>query len=244
MMSNRLRLLAIPMEARVSDQPAFILRRRDWRNSSLLLDLFTRDYGCIRVMVRGGRRSPARAPYQPFALLTVSWSGKQELKTLTGIDAIALPVDEGNYLALLYTNELISAMLPPQEANPDIFSCYLELLKKASLKIGEAGLRRFELELMQTLGYFPDITEDAQSGQSIQADGYYQYVINNGFVACAESARDAVSGSTVVAWSQGQYRNDAVLRLAKSVLRSTIDFNLHGKPLKSRDVALEMMKSK
>ena len=160
MMSNLWRLLAILMEPRVSDQPAFILRRRDWRNSSLLLDLFTRDYGCIRVMARGGRRSPARAPYQPFALLTVSWSGKQELKTLTGIDAIALPVDESNYLALLYTNELISAMLPQQEANPDIFSGYLELLKKANLKVGEAGLRMFELELMQTLQQEEDATAD------------------------------------------------------------------------------------
>ncbi len=244
MTNNRWRLLAIPMEVRVSDQPAFILRRRDWRNSSLLLDLFTRDFGCIRVMARGARRSPASAPFQPFALLTVSWSGKQELKTLTGIEAIALPVDEKNYLALLYTNELISAMLPQQEANPDIFTSYLELLQCASLKIDEVGLRKFELELMRTLGYFPDITLDAQTGQPIQVDAYYQFVINSGFVACAESDRDSVSGNTVVAWAQGRYRNDAVLRLAKSVLRSTIDFNLHGKTLKSRDVTREMMKNK
>lgn len=244
MMSNRWRLLAIPMEVRVSDQPAFILRRRDWRNSSLLLDLFTRDFGCIRVMARGARRSPARAPFQPFALLTVSWSGKQELKTLTGIEAIALPVDESNYLALLYTNELISAMLPQQEANPDIFSGYLELLQRANLKLDEVELRMFELDLMRTLGYFPDITLDAQTGQPIQANAYYQFVINSGFVACAGSARDSVSGDTVVAWAQGRYLNDAVLRLAKSVLRSTIDFNLHGKTLKSRDVTREMMKKK
>lgn len=244
MMKNRWRLLAIRMEVRVSDQPAFILRRREWRNSSLLLDLFTRDFGCIRVMARGARRSPARTPYQPFALLTVSWSGKQELKTLTGIEAIALPVDESNYLALLYINELISAMLPQQEANPDIFNGYLELLKSASLKLDEAGLRMFELELMQTLGYFPDITLDAQTGQPIRADAYYQFVINSGFVVCTDSDRDSVSGHIVVAWSQGQYRNDAVLRLAKSVLRSTIDFNLHGKTLKSRVVTLEMMKKK
>lgn len=244
MMKNRWRLLAIRMEVRVSDQPAFILRRRDWRNSSLLLDLFTRDFGCIRVMARGARRSPARAPYQPFALLTVSWSGKQELKTLTGIEAIALPVDESNYLALLYINELISAMLPQQEANSDIFSGYLELLQSASLKLDEAELRIFELELMQTLGYFPDITLDAQTGQPIRTEAYYQFVINSGFVACTDSARDSVSGNIVLAWAQGEYRNDAVLRLAKSVLRSTIDFNLHGKTLKSRVVTLEMMKKK
>ncbi len=241
MTSNRWPLLAIPMEARVSDQPAFILRRRDWRNSSLLLDLFTRDYGCIRLLARGARRSPAKAPYQPFALLTVGWSGKQELKTLTGIEAIALPVDESNYLALLYINELISVMLPQQEANPQIFSGYFELLQSASQKIDETGLREFELGLMRNLGYFPDISVDAQSGQPIQADAYYQFVIGNGFIGCVESDRDSISGKTVIDWLQGKYQQSGVLRLAKSVLRSTIDFNLHGKALKSRDVTLEMM---
>jgi DNA repair protein RecO (recombination protein O) len=230
------------MEARVSDQPAFILRRRDWANSSLLLDLFSRDYGCIRVMARGARRSPAKAPHRPFELLSVGWSGRQELKTLTSIEAIALPIDERNFLALLYVNELIGAMLPPAEANTDVFAGYLALLQAARLEIGEAELRGFEFRLMQALGYFPDIDSDAHSGMPIQADGHYQFVINSGFVACAESARDSVSGRTVIDWARGEYRQDAVLRLAKSVLRSTIDFNLHGKTLKSRDVTLEMMR--
>jgi len=232
------------MEPRVSDQPGFILRRREWRDSSLLLDLFTRDYGCIRVMAKGARRNPGRMPYQPFALLKISWSGKQELKTLIGIEAVALPVDEANYLALLYTNELIAAMLPPQEANPVIFSAYFDLLKNANLKIDAAALRRFELDLLQILGYFPDISIDAHSGRPIEEDGYYQFVINRGFVACAESARDSVSGRTIVDWVHEAYGHETVLRLAKSVLRSTIDFNLHGKTLKSRDVTLEMMKQK
>lgn len=244
MTNSRWRPLAIPMEPRVSDQPGFILRRRDWRDSSLLLDLFTRDYGCIRVMAKGARRNPAKTPYQPFALLTISWSGKQELKTLIGIEAVALPVDEVNYLALLYTNELIGAMLPQQEANPAIFSAYLELLKNANLKFDAAELRRFELDLLQILGYFPDISVDAHSGRPIEADGFYQFVINSGFVACAESARDSVSGRTIVDWLQEAYGHETVLRLAKSVLRSTIDFNLHGKTLKSRDVTIEMMKQK
>ncbi len=244
MTNSRLRPLAIPMEARVSDQPGFILRRREWRNSSLLLDLFTRDYGCIRVMARGARRNPAKTPYQPFELLSLSWSGRQDLKTLTAIDSVALPIDEHNYLALLYVNELIGAVLPQQEANAEVFADYLGLLQEARFRIGEAELRGFELGLMQTLGYFPDIAVDADSGLPIRQDGYYQFVISNGFVACLESARDAVSGKTVLDWQRGEYQDAAVLRLAKSVLRATIDFNLHGKALKSRDVTLEMMRRK
>ena len=230
------------METRVTDQAALILRRRDWQNTSLILDLFTRDYGCIRVIAKGARRNPAKAPYQPFEMLSVSWTGKQELKTLTAIENHALPVDEHNYLALLYINELISLMLPAGEPNPEVFAGYLALLQQAVEKIDEAGLRRFELELMRILGYFPDVSLDAQTGQAILADGYYQFVINSGFEACSESASNAVSGRVVIDWIEGNYEPVAVLRLAKSVLRCTIDFNLHGKTLKSRDVFLEMMR--
>ena len=244
MTNNRWPPLAIPMEARISDQPALILRRWDWRNSSLLLDLFTRDYGRIRVMARGARRNPAKVPYQPFELLSVGWSGKAELKNLIAIEAVTLPVDEANYLPLLYVNELIGALLPEREANPEVFMIYLELLKRAHVKLGEAGLRSFELAMMQALGYFPEISLDAVSGLPIQADQSYQFVVDSGFVGCAGSARDAVNGQTIIDWLEGHYQRDPVLRLAKTVLRSTIDFNLHGKTLKSRDVYIEMQRRK
>ncbi len=232
------------METRVTDQPAFILRRRDWRNTSLLLDLLTRDYGCLRVLARGARRNPARSPYQPFSLLTLGVSGKQSLKTLTGIEGVPLPVNERNYLSLMYVNELIGALLPESEPSPEIFHAYLALLKASGAPLGEAGLRRFEHELMRGQGYFPSIGEDAQSGEPIRAGRHYQFVIDSGFVACPPAARDSVSGQTVIDWNRGRYDSEAVLRLAKTVLRSTIDFNLHGKALKSRRVLQEILAKK
>ena len=143
------------MEARVTDQAAFILRRREWRNSSLILDVFSRDHGCVRLLAKGARRASTQAQYQPFVLLMVNWSGRQELKTLTGIEGQALPVAEQNYLALLYVNELIAALLPPSEANPEVFAAYLELLQHAVVKLDESRLRIFELEILQSLGYLP-----------------------------------------------------------------------------------------
>lgn len=232
------------METRVTDQPAFILRRRDWQNSSLLLDLFTRDHGRIRVLARGARRNPAKQAYQSFELLSVGWSGRQELKTLTAIEASALAVDERNYIALLYVNELIGALLPEREANRFVFDRYLALLQLGAGIVDEAELRRFELDLVTDLGYFPDIGADAVSGQSIDDGSWYQFVINQGFVRCDEAARDAVSGSVIRAWTGGDYADAGVLRLARVVLRSTIDFNLHGKKLKSREVYQQMMRRK
>ena len=236
--------LVTPMETRVTDQASFILRRRDWRNSSLILEIFTRDYGCIRVLARGARRSTSQTPYQPFVMLSINWSGRQELKTLTGIEGQVLPVAEENYLSLLYVNELIGAMLPPGEANAGVFNAYLALLQQAVVKLEKSSLRIFELELMRMLGYFPDVAMDAASGEAIDENLYYQFVINSGFVSCAAGARDSVSGRVIIDWCRGDYAGESVLRLAKSVLRSTIDFNLHGKTLKSRDVYSEMMRRK
>ena len=144
----------------------------------------------------------------------------------------------------MYVNELIGAMLPEQEPSTEIFDAYLALLKSARTRLGEEGLRRFELELLRRQGYFPDIGEDAEIGRPIRPERYYQFVIDRGFVACPQAARDSVGGQTVIDWCQGRYELDSVLRLAKSVLSSTIDFNLHGKALKSREVLREMMSRK
>jgi DNA repair protein RecO (recombination protein O) len=243
-MSRHWRPLVIRMETRVTDQPAFILRRRDWQNTSLILDFFTRDYGCIRALAKAARSNPGKMPFQPFMMLNIGWSGNRELKTLTAIEGQALPIDEKNYLSLLYVNELVAAMLPAGESNPEIFVSYLSLMQQAVVDLDEARLRCFERDLMQRLGYLPDLSLDAETGQPLRRDTRYQFVINSGFVACAESARDSVSGEVVVDWSEENYQQMEVLRLAKSVLRSTIDFNLHGKTLKSRDVYLEMVKRK
>ena len=151
-----------------------------------------------------------------------------------------LSVVEDNYLALLYVNELISVFLPYEESSPEIFSDYLELLKVAEVEIDESALRRFELKFMRVLGYFPDISQDAKSGAAINGDSYYQFVINHGFVECVALDRDSVDGHSILGWLAGNYQQDSVRRLAKSVLRSTIDYNLNGKSLKSRKVYHEI----
>jgi len=244
MTNNRWPRLVIPMEARVTDQAAFILRRREWRDSSLILDVFSRDHGCVRLLAKGARRASTQAQYQPFVLLIVNWSGRQELKTLTGIEGQALPVAEQNYLALLYVNELIAALLPPSEANPEVFAAYLGLLQHAVVKLDESRLRIFELELLQSLGYFPGLLAETVDGEPIQPQRRYQFIINSGFIACADDAADSVDGRVLLDWCQGDYQQNSVLRLARAVLRSTIDFNLHGKRLKSRDVYAEIMRRK
>ena len=224
------------MQTRVTDQPAYILHRRDWQNSSLILDLFTLDHGCISVLAKGGKQSKSVALYQPFIHLLISWSGRGELKTLVSIDGTPAAVEEKQYLPLLYVNELIRAFLPRQEANLEIFILYRELLSNLDSQFGEVQLREFERALMKMLGYLPDTSLNAGLGESIKDDEYYQFIASSGFVPCGEKDQNAIAGRTIVAWNQQQYENRQVLQLAKTVMRCVIDYNLHGKRLKSRDI--------
>ena len=232
------------MQTRVTDQPAYILRRRDWRDTSLILDVLSRDHGCVSLLAKGARRARRQARYEPFVALSIGWSGRSDLKTLTGIEGEALAVDARNFLPLLYVNELISALLPRHEANDAIFDAYGELLERARAPIGARELRGFELALMRELGYFPDISRDAQSGARIDAGASYRYEPGTGFVACATPAADAVAGQTVLDWLDERYEEAPVRRLASSVLRATIDCNLHGKTLKSREVYAQIARRK
>jgi DNA repair protein RecO (recombination protein O) len=220
------------MLTRVFDQPAYLLHRRDWQNTSLILDLLTCDFGRVSVLAKGGKNSRYKAYYQPFTRLSVSWTGRHELKTLVGIDGVSLPVVEQQYLPLLYINELISVFLPAHEPNLELFQLYGLLLQSIDQK--ESDLREFEKELMNILGYLPDTQVEAKTRMPIVSTGFYQFLASDGFVMCGESAKNAMNGASIIAWNEKKYENPMVMHIAKVVMRCIIDFNLNGKKLKSR----------
>ena len=229
------------MESRVSDQPAFVLHRRDWQNSSYILDLLTMDYGRVSVIAKGARKARNRAHYQPFSLLTVSWSGRQESKTLTAIEGQVLPIDEQHYLTLMYANELLMQLIPRQEPAVDIFRAYLDLLKQASNELLEADVREFELAVLRGLGYFGEIDRD-RNGREVQAGGSYLFEAGAGFTPCAAGSRNAISGQDLLDWEQKKYELGNVLLVARTVMRQSIDDSLEGRQLKSRQVYQQMKK--
>ena len=222
------------MLTRISDQPAYLLHRRDWQNTSLILDLLTCDFGRVSVLVKGGKSSRSKALFQPFTRLSVSWTGRHELKTLIGVDGVNLPVVEHRYLPLLYINELIRAFLPGQEANVELFQLYESLLQ--GIEQNDADLREFEKELMQLLGYLPDISVEAKTRLTIEPEQSYQFLASDGFVMCSRDECNAIDGASIIAWNKKQYQSQTVMQMAKTVMRCVIDFNLQGKQLKSRDI--------
>ena len=167
-------------------------------------------------------------------------AGRQELKTLTGIEGTPSEIDESLYMPLLYINELIKEFLPAFEASPEIFTLYNELLSEINVSNYEILLRQFERSVMQVLGYLPDTFVDADLGKPVYAELYYLFKASRGFISCESETSNAIEGRLINLWNAGDYRQSTVRHLAKTIMRCIIDFNLQGKRLKSRDIYLQL----
>lgn len=225
---------------RVQLQPAYILHRRSYRETSLILDAFSREYGKVSVLakgVRGGKtgRIDAMPPFRPVLL---SWAGKSDMPLLTGAETAA-PTPPLQGVALycgLYLNELLQAFLHRHDPHPQLFECYAATL--AELAEGgdkEYVLRSFELALLQELGYGLQLHRDADRGADIEPDRLYRYVPEQGPVE-ARGAGATLRGATLIALREGRLDDADCRREAKGLLRRVIHHHLAGRPLKSREL--------
>jgi len=233
------------MTTRISLQPCYVLHGRPYRDSSLLLEVFTADYGRLSLVARGARRSSrggsAAALLQPFRPLLLSFSGRSELKTLTGSEAAGAPLGlRGERLfSGLYLNELVVRLLHRHDPHPALFAMYGATL--AGLDAGGAIdglLRRFELTLLEELGYRLELAADGASGAPVSAAGWYRYDPGCGLVelAVAEAPPEgAYAGNELLAMADGDF-DGAVRYAARRLLREVIGDHLGGVPLRSRDL--------
>ena len=124
-------------EYRVDQQPAFVLHTYPWRETSLIVEFFTRDYGRIPLVARGAKRpmSQYRGLLNPFCPLAVSYSGKGEVKNLTRCEWYGtIPMNEKVLMSAFYINELLVRLLPRGEPEPSLFTIYYDTLKKLALE--------------------------------------------------------------------------------------------------------------
>jgi DNA repair protein RecO (recombination protein O) len=225
---------------RVEQQPAFVLHARAYRETSLLLECFTRDHGRIGIVARGVRkeRSPLpRALQQPLVPLSVSWSGGGELATLTGVEAgdaqAALAGDR--LLCGLYLNELVLRMTLRLDPHADLFDVYAATLRLLAEAPEPAWtLRRFERELLERLGYGASLTVDALSGESIDAAREYGYRHEIGTVPWRSAADGPrVSGTALLALVADSLPSPQDLRALRRWMRAVIAGHLEGGVLQS-----------
>jgi DNA repair protein RecO (recombination protein O) len=232
-------------------QPAFVLHRRPYRETSCLVELWTPDYGRLSGIMRGVRkpRSAINGLLQPFVPLMISWTGKGELKTLTHIETNGhVTILHGDCLyAGFYLNELLMHLLAKWDAHPKLYDAYqhtiLTLGSEALLE--EKTLRSFEKCLLDELGYglLPKRNGFLNNIflNNIEADQYYRFVPGEGLVICAKADRhDIFHGRHLLAMAKEEWTNEACLRDAKRLIRCVLSFLLEGKPIQSRRLFMKI----
>jgi DNA repair protein RecO (recombination protein O) len=232
---------------RVNLQPAYVIHHRPYRDSSALLDVFTAEYGRISLVARGARRQSRRgssaALLQPFTPLLVTFSGRLELKTLVATEPAQsmLALNGERLFSGMYMNELLVRLLHRNDAHPTLFASYSEALKAlGGVILVDTVLRRFELVLLEELGYRLELEVDITSGQRIQESQWYRYDPGIGLVACRDvtgSLNSAFSGAELLAMASGEFGGPVRLA-AKRLLREALAVHLGGEPLRSRELFL------
>jgi len=222
-------------------EPAFVLHARPWRETSLIVESFSRCHGRLGLLARGARRpkSRMRGLLQPFIPLLLSWRGKGELATLTGAEAegSVLPLSGSAAIVGFYVNELLLRFLHRHDPEPLLFDHYRAALDRIS-RAGdpEPVLRIFEKRLLQAVGYALELECEADSGRAIEPDERYRYAVNSGPERWSSSRTSGVcvSGSTLLALAREQLDDRRVLGEAKLLMRSIIDEHCGGRALVSR----------
>ncbi|MBQ0796640.1 DNA repair protein RecO [Zhongshania sp.] len=226
---------------RVDGAPCFVLHLRPYRDTSALVELFSLDHGrftCVAKGLRGGSRSRQqwRAALQVLNLVSVSWQGRGELKSLLDAQHQRSYALKGRSLYCgFYMNELLERLLYRHDPHPDVFlsytHCLSELERDAPL---EPTLRRFEFSLLESLGYGVNLTFCAHSSEVVQSDAHYRFDAGEGFVHVAEGAPGLIfSGADLLQLAADEY-NDSTLRAAKKLSRQLLQPLLGDKPLQSR----------
>jgi len=231
---------------RVQQQPAYILHRRPFRDSSQILDVLTRDYGKIAAVARGSRGSKSRLAgvLRPFLPLRVSWVAKSELGTLTGAEPDGPPsgLKGDALLSAYYVNELLLHFLHRHDPQPEIFELYSQTIPGlCGTEDVAARLRNFELELLILLGYAVTLGHVAGTNDDINPASNYDYRVDQGPVPVERSEGPLVfAGATLLAIATRQFDDPDVLRAANRLLRAVITHHLGGKELQSRKVLREV----
>lgn len=222
---------------------AFVLRQRPFKNTSQIVELFTREHGRVSVVARGVSRpkSTWSGILRPFIPLQVDFLGKSELKTLTNAEA----TDTAYHLTGLeiycgfYINELLLYLLHKEEPHPLTFDRYAKLLEQLCVtKSSPLHLRQFEYQLLCEIGFGFDLSHD-KHGEKITDNK--RYIFNHGLALTDKI--NATSGRCLQYLTDSNSDlKDADCQALHRLMRARIDEALDGKKLKSRDLLKDYLR--
>ena len=232
---------------RADDQPGYVLHTYPYKETSLIVEAFTRRFGRVAMLARGARRprSAMRGVLLAFHPLQLSWSASAELGTLRTVEWA------GGHRALagiglmcgFYINELMLRLLPREDAHEALFDAYGKTLTRLAENAAAqaAILRGFELRLLAELGYAPVLNREAASGAAIEPARHYRYEAERGPVATPRTNGDSViSGRTLLDMAADDYGDARTRDEARRLMRALIAERLGGQVLHTRAVLSEL----
>ena len=254
-----------------SPDRGYVLHTYPYRETSLILQVWTEKHGRFAVVAKGARRprSAQRGVLVPFQPLAFTWFGRGEVKTLKNAEPAgpALPLAGASLLSAFYLNELLLKLIHRDDPHERLWVAYDEAIGQlrdrsrraagvpgllaAEPGVGESRaiepvLRRFELAMLRELGFAAELGHDAATGAAIDAERTYWYVVERGPVpAAGEGERaDAVklSGLTLVHLDRGQFDDPRTAGQAKILMRMLIHRCLNGQELSTRAIVRDLQR--
>jgi len=234
--------------SRQDNQSVFVLHTYPFKETSLVVELFTRDFGRVAAVAKGARRprSAMRGMLQSFQPLLGTWSGKAELKNLHGLEwSSGLLMLQGEALMCgFYLNELLLRLLPREDAHEALFEYYAQTLKTLSQSKDYATtLRRFELKMLQELGYAVPL-EQTELDTEVIANQIYTYIPERGACHADGDAQPLnsvqLSGKTLLDMIKDDYSDVQTQQQSKQLMRMLIAYHLGDKPLHTRQLLIDL----
>ena len=228
----------------ISLHPCYILHMRNYRESSLLLQIFSKDHGRIDLVANGAKRKKNQRRYlfKPYQRLLLSWSIRGELGTLRQIEPDATFTISGlqQMISCFYINEILVRLLHKYEPCPHLFASYEKTLQRLSNGYKEGiALRYFEKNMLQALGYGLILDQEG-AGTTIKEGVRYYYQLDLGPQQTPPTTASyiSISGRTLRALHTENIKEDDKMAQteARRLLRYALDSHIGNKPLASREL--------
>ncbi len=233
---------------RIAAQPGFVLHSYPYKETSLIIDVFSRDYGRIALVAKGAKRphSQLRSVLQTFQPLSVGWSGKSEVRTLVSAEWVGgmLPLEKSALLCGFYLNELLVKFLVRDAPHASLFDHYVSTLNQlAHNEPVPTVLRRFELALLRESGLLGELTFCHVSRNKVEAD--LSYVVDPEIGVRRSLSTDKIPkilGKTLLDMNNDDYSDTVTQLQGKILMRFLLAHHLHGIPLNTRQILIDLQK--
>lgn len=231
---------------RQDNQPAYVLHTYPYRETSLVVEVFSEHFGRVAMIAKGARRprSAVRGVLMAFQPLQVSWFGKSELRTLRTAEwqGGQLPLKGLALLCGFYLNELLIRFLARDDPHPELFNYYQHALQSLGRQDNEAiTLRKFERHMLQELGYALTLEQEVESGSPIVPSSTYFFEPDKGPVL--KSAREnsvQLLGKTLLDMARDDYSDPVTVQQSKQLMRTLINHYLDNQQLHTRQILKDL----